>query len=85
MEQEGFEHWQKRDFQQFIKGIEKHGRYHFQTIDQSFKLVLITVSSDDYAGIASEIDDPTKTEEVVQEYAKVFWERYRELNGTISI
>ena len=27
LETQGFEDWSKRDFQQFVKGMEKHGRY----------------------------------------------------------
>jgi hypothetical protein len=26
LETKGFEHWTRRDFQQFVKGMEKHGR-----------------------------------------------------------
>ncbi|KAG8986469.1 hypothetical protein FRB94_002794 [Tulasnella sp. JGI-2019a] len=55
--------WSKRDFQQFIRGIEKHGR-------------------NDYAKIAAEIDDKTKTEEEVQAYSELFWQRHTELKDT---
>lgn len=40
-------------------------------------------TSDNYAYIASEIDDPSKDEVAVRSYAKIFWKRYRELEGTI--
>lgn len=60
LETKGFGDWTRRDFQQFIKGMEKHGR-------------------DNYAYIASEIDDPSKDEAAVRSYAKIFWKRYREL------
>ena len=26
LETKGFEHWTRRDFQQYVKGMEKHGR-----------------------------------------------------------
>ncbi|KAF9516064.1 hypothetical protein BS47DRAFT_1371876 [Hydnum rufescens UP504] len=60
LETKGFEHWTRRDFQQFVKGMEKHGR-------------------DNYAAIATEIDDPAKDEAAVRAYAKVFWKRYKEI------
>lgn len=56
--EEGFIYWNRRDFQQFINGAAKHGRY-------------------SYADIASEIDG--KNEREVKEYAKVFWQRYTEI------
>lgn len=40
-------------------------------------------TSDNYAYIASEIDDPSKDEVAVRSYAKIFWKRYRELEGSI--
>ena len=56
--EEGFVHWNRRDFQQFINGAAKHGRY-------------------SYGDIASEIDG--KNEREVRDYAKVFWQRYTEI------
>jgi len=32
LETRGFESWTRRDFQQFIKGMEKHGRYQYGLI-----------------------------------------------------
>ncbi|KAG8920929.1 hypothetical protein FRC03_005426 [Tulasnella sp. 419] len=58
--QHPFFSWSKRDFQQFIRGIEKHGRH-------------------EYAKIAEDIDDKTKTEEEVRAYSEVFWKRHHEL------
>ncbi|KAG8904542.1 hypothetical protein FRB99_001582 [Tulasnella sp. 403] len=52
--------WSKRDFQQFIRGIEKHGR-------------------NEYAKIAEDIDDKTKTTEEVKAYSDLFWQRHTEL------
>ncbi|KAI9805640.1 MAG: hypothetical protein M1833_005132 [Piccolia ochrophora] len=58
MSEEGFGHWNRRDFQQFVNGSAKHGRKN-------------------YAGIAEEID--SKDEDDIKEYAKVFWQRYSEI------
>ncbi|KAI9806762.1 MAG: hypothetical protein M1825_006219 [Sarcosagium campestre] len=58
MSEEGFGHWNRRDFQQFISGSAKHGRHN-------------------YAEIAEDMDSKDVAE--VEEYAKVFWQRYSEL------
>ncbi|KAG8992998.1 hypothetical protein FRB90_000819 [Tulasnella sp. 427] len=63
MESHPFFSWSKRDFQQFIRGIEKHGRH-------------------EYAKIADEIDDKTKTTEEVKAYSELFWQRHTELKDT---
>ncbi|KAG8895645.1 hypothetical protein FRC00_007177, partial [Tulasnella sp. 408] len=63
MEAHPFFSWSKRDFQQFIRGIEKHGR-------------------NEYAKIADEIDDKTKTTEEVKAYSELFWQRHTELKDT---
>ncbi|EJD52770.1 SNF2 family DNA-dependent ATPase [Auricularia subglabra TFB-10046 SS5] len=60
LEQDSFLHWNRRDFQQFIKGLEKHGR------DAAAEL------------IAQEIDGKGASD--VQEYAKVFWQRWHTLS-----
>lgn len=54
----GFNSWNKRDFQQFIKANEKYGR-------------------EDVESISHEVEG--KTPQEVVDYAKVFWERYNEL------
>ncbi len=43
------------------------------------------MASDNYAYIASEIDDPSKDEAAVRSYAKVFWKRYKELEGNVLL
>lgn len=58
MSEQGFGHWNRRDFQQFINGSAKHGR-------------------NNYAGIAEEVDG--KVEKEIREYAKVFWQKYRDI------
>lgn len=58
MSEEGFGHWNRRDFQQFVNGSAKFGR-------------------DNYIDIATEID--SKEPDEIEEYSKVFWERYTEI------
>lgn len=60
---EGFPDWQRRHFQQFIKGVERYGR------DQLDK-------------VTAEMSD--KSIEEVKEYAKVFFERYTELESELT-
>lgn len=62
---EGFPDWNRREFQAFVRGCERHGRH-------------------DLSLIMEEIG-PTKTEQEVQAYAKVFWERISELNDSEKI
>ncbi|KIM31883.1 hypothetical protein M408DRAFT_327281 [Serendipita vermifera MAFF 305830] len=61
---QGFETWSRRDYQQFIKGVERVGK-------------------NDLEGIASDITD--KTLEETTAYAKVFWERWKELDDYARI
>lgn len=77
----GFEDWTKRDYQQFVKGVEKHGRYVIQPVVFMMTRCSYDFSSrsDDYEGIAQEIAD--KNAEEVKVYAKVFWKRWTELSG----
>ncbi len=58
MSEQGFGHWNRRDFQQFINGSAKHGRHN-------------------YGLIADEVDG--KVEKEVREYAKVFWQKHRDI------
>lgn len=58
MSQQGFEKWNRRDFQQFINGSAKSGRSNWD-------------------GIAVEVDGKTAKE--IKEYAKVFWQKYKEI------
>lgn len=58
MSEQGFGHWNRRDFQQFINGSAKHGRHN-------------------YGLIAEEVDG--KVEKEVREYAKVFWQKHRDI------
>ncbi|KAK7746356.1 chromatin remodeling complex Adenosinetriphosphatase [Cytospora paraplurivora] len=55
---QGFEEWNRRDFQQFINGSHYYGR-------------------NNYEGIASHCQNKDATE--VKQYAKVFWQRYKEI------
>lgn len=55
---EGFETWNRRDFQQFINGSHTYGR-------------------NNYEGIALHCQNKNATE--VKQYAKVFWQRYKEV------
>lgn len=55
---EGFEIWNRRDFQQFINGSHAYGRHN-------------------YEGIALQCQNKNATE--VKQYAKVFWQRYKEI------
>lgn len=55
---EGFGNWNRRDFNQFLRAVEKFGR-------------------EDMANISSEVE--SKTREEVEEYSKVFWEKFSEL------
>jgi SWI/SNF-related matrix-associated actin-dependent regulator of chromatin subfamily A member 5 len=75
----GFENWSRRDYQQFIKGVEKVGRY---VISVKREVLWLIASRDDIEGIASEITD--KTVEETEQYAKVFWKRWMELDGEYS-
>lgn len=61
---QGFPDWNRRHFQLFIKGLEKHGR-------------------DDLPKVAAEIEG--HTEESVRKYAKVFFERYTEIESEQSL
>ncbi|ROV92346.1 hypothetical protein VMCG_09148 [Cytospora schulzeri] len=56
---QGFEEWNRRDFQQFINGSHYYGR-------------------SNYEGIASHCQNKNPTE--VKQYAKVFWQRYKEVS-----
>lgn len=58
MSEEGFSHWNRRDFQQFVNGSAKFGKT-------------------DYVGIATEVD--SKEPDEIEEYAAVFWDRYKEI------
>jgi len=58
MSEQGFGHWNRRDFQQFINGSAKHGRHN-------------------YGLIADEVDG--KVEKEVRDYAKVFWQKHRDI------
>ncbi|KAG8723887.1 hypothetical protein FRC09_001355 [Ceratobasidium sp. 395] len=64
LQEEGFGSWTKRDFQQFVRGVERQAVTKF-------------MASSDWDGIASEIDGKTAKE--VRKYAQVFWSRYTEL------
>lgn len=55
---DGFETWNRRDFQQFINGSHTYGRTN-------------------YEGIAMQCQNKNATE--VKQYAKVFWQRYKEI------
>lgn len=55
---DGFETWNRRDFQQFINGSHTYGRTN-------------------YEGIAMQCQNKNPTE--VKQYAKVFWQRYKEI------
>lgn len=55
---EGFETWNRRDFQQFVNGSHTYGR-------------------NNYEGIAQHCQNKNATE--VKQYAKVFWQRYKEI------
>jgi SWI/SNF-related matrix-associated actin-dependent regulator of chromatin subfamily A member 5 len=57
---EGFPDWKRRDFQAFIKALEKFGR---NQLDK----------------VAAEV--PDHTEESVRKYAKVFFDRYTEIES----
>lgn len=55
---EGFETWNRRDFQQFINGSHTYGRTN-------------------YEGIALQCQNKVAAE--IKQYAKVFWQRYKEI------
>lgn len=55
---EGFDTWNRRDFQQFINGSSTYGR-------------------NNYDGIAMQCQNKNAAE--VKQYAKVFWQRYKEI------
>lgn len=59
LSEQGFETWNRRDFQQFINGSHLFGRW-------------------DYEGIATHCQNKTAAD--VKAYAKVFWQRYDEIN-----
>jgi SWI/SNF-related matrix-associated actin-dependent regulator of chromatin subfamily A member 5 len=63
MSEQGFGHWNRRDFQQFINGSAKHGRHN-------------------YGLIADEVDG--KVEKEVREYAKVFWQKHRDIQDYLK-
>lgn len=75
----GFD-WNKREYQGFIRGCEMHGRYvvllppHLCSLDSRY-----FGSRNDFEGIRIEV--PTKTVEEIEAYAKVFWQRYTEIDG----
>lgn len=56
---EGFETWNRRDFQQFINGSHTYGRTN-------------------YEGIALQCQNKDAAE--IKQYAKVFWQRYKEIS-----
>lgn len=56
--QEGFETWNRRDFQQFINGSSTYGR-------------------NNYEGISQQCQNKDAAE--IKQYAKVFWQRYKEI------
>jgi len=59
MQEQGFGHWNRRDFQQFINGSARYGRKNYELI-------------------ATEVD--SKDAKEVEEYAKVFWKRNKEIS-----
>ncbi|GAA96867.1 uncharacterized protein L969DRAFT_94873 [Mixia osmundae IAM 14324] len=58
-----------------LEGFDSWHRKHFQGFIRGCE----KAGREDYAGIQSEI--PDKTVEEIEDYAKVFWERYREVDG----
>lgn len=80
LSRQGFDNWSKRDFQQFVKAVEAHGRYVARlAFTITYKLVIFSTRDASYELLASEIQN--KTAEEVKAYAKVFWKRWRELEG----
>ncbi|KAK5942442.1 chromatin remodeling complex Adenosinetriphosphatase [Knufia obscura] len=59
MQEQGFGHWNRRDFQQFTNGSARYGRKNYELI-------------------ATEVD--SKDAKEVEEYAKVFWKRTKEIS-----
>ncbi|KAJ2998923.1 hypothetical protein HDV02_003898 [Globomyces sp. JEL0801] len=66
---QGFENWNKRDFNAFIKAQEKHGSY-------CLRITYIR-SSNHLEAVANEIEGKSLKE--VKAYSDVFWQRYKEL------
>jgi SWI/SNF-related matrix-associated actin-dependent regulator of chromatin subfamily A member 5 len=76
----GFDNWSKRDFQQFVKAVEAHGRCDPYTFHNVLRFLSHCVCRDaPYEILAQEIQN--KTAEDVKAYAKVFWKRWHELEG----
>lgn len=62
---EGFERWNKRSLQGLIRGMSDYGREEWDKIRESIQ----HATTIDYS------------EEEIKEYAAVFWQRYKELEG----
>jgi SWI/SNF-related matrix-associated actin-dependent regulator of chromatin subfamily A member 5 len=76
----GFNSWNKRDFQQFIKANEKHGRDELDLISREVE-GKTPKEVNKYEFEFDQIQDNINQNKYFQviEYSKVFWERYNEL------
>jgi SWI/SNF-related matrix-associated actin-dependent regulator of chromatin subfamily A member 5 len=80
--EEGFPDWSRRDFQQFIRGLEAHGWYepHDFHPHHSFFLIPFLVRDADADLLAEEVQE--KTADEIKKYYKVFKEDWKFLAGT---
>jgi SWI/SNF-related matrix-associated actin-dependent regulator of chromatin subfamily A member 5 len=74
LKESGFSKWGKRDFIGFVRGSERFGRTEYASITTESKLYYLVQLI--YAFLVY-----GKSVEEVKLYAKVFWKRYKEING----
>lgn len=83
--EEGFEDWSRRDFQQFVRGLESYGWYVWRVFRRKtgHHRGPTFFRTEDYALLASEIQD--KTEEDVRRYYPVFKAKWQTLAGRVRL
>ena len=80
--EEGFPDWSRRDFQQFIRGLEAHGWYDPHDFPSSsfVFIILFLIRDADADLLAEEVQE--KTADEIKKYYKVFKEDWKLLAGT---
>lgn len=80
---EGFEDWSRRDFQQFVRGLETYGWFVcstlFSVVMTNSEISVWVSRTEDLALLASEIQD--KSEDDIKAYYPVFKQKWQTLSG----
>ena len=77
--EQGFPDWSRRDFQQFIRGLEAHGWYDYMTLPLVTRYLMPLIRNADSDTLAEEIQEKTAIE--IRKYYKVFKKEWKTLAG----